>query len=99
MCTVFTAAQFLVSRMYGTGFTFTFLLALLRLVLFCLRAQWEDELLVAMVLAKVSSALRVPGKMDMPAMQVMNLLRTPSCDLSPTYLIQVKTLPSMPAVA
>lgn len=37
--------------------------------------QWEDELLVAMVLAKVSSALRVPGKMDMPAMQVSNVLR------------------------
>jgi len=35
--------------------------------------QWEDELLVAMVLAKVSSALQTPGRMDMPAMQVGRL--------------------------
>ena len=40
----------------------------------CFWVQWEDELLVAMVLAKVSSALRVPGKMDMPAMQVSNII-------------------------
>ncbi|CAM9794316.1 unnamed protein product [Scytosiphon promiscuus] len=31
--------------------------------------QWEDELLVAMVLSKVSSALRTPGKMELPAVQ------------------------------
>lgn len=36
--------------------------------------QWEDELLVAMVLAKVSSALQTPGRMDMPAMQVGALI-------------------------
>ncbi|CAN0132076.1 unnamed protein product [Ectocarpus fasciculatus] len=31
--------------------------------------QWGDEFLAALVLSKVSSALRTPGRMDMPVMQ------------------------------
>lgn len=37
----------------------------------CLCVQWKDELLIAMVLSKVASALKTPGRMDLPVVQVM----------------------------